>query len=266
MIFQLSHAYITIIFTRDINLKQISAIKVNRVSFINAYNIRSFYEKAGFKRIKENKIYNIYIIFDYNLGIRTQQESALIKKRAKDIGKKTPVVVVSEEEEDIDSTTDNTDEPEPDLNNNTDNTFAEYERAALNSYCKKEHFRRELRDIPIATAFSEKDVIAVSNKMIREEEEAQGKALKAVEAMEENNLFVSGDDTDIDDENRAPSSIQAKGSFTTHKDDEEATPDQQLQEEAMVEHNTPVVKRKKAPITYGRPSTRLQGNKRQKKQ
>ena len=225
MIFQLSHAYITIIFTRDINLKQISAIKVNRVSFINAYNIRSFYEKAGFKRIKENKVYNIYIIFDHNLGVRTQQESALTKKRTKGIGKKTPIMVISEEEEDINSITDNTNEPESDLNDNTDNIFAKYERTVLNSYCKKEHFRRELRDIPITTAFSEKDVIAISNKIIREEEEAQGKALKAVETIEENNLFVSGNDTDIDDENRAPPSIQAKGSFTTHKDDEEATPD-----------------------------------------
>ena len=134
-------------------------------------------------------------------------------------------MVISEEEEDINSITDNTNEPESDLNDNTDNIFAKYERTVLNSYCKKEHFRRELRDIPIATAFSEKDVIAVSNKMIREEEEAQGKALKAVKAMEENNLFVSGDDTDINDENRALSSIQAKGSFTTHKDNEKATPD-----------------------------------------
>jgi len=265
-IFQLSRACTTITFARDVNLKQMSATKVDRASFVDAYNVRSFYEKAGFKRAKGSKAYDVYVIFDHNLGVRTQQESALAKKRAKGMGKKTPVVVVSEEEEDVDSTTDNADEPEPDLNDDTDDTFAEYERAALNSRRKKEHFRRELRDIPIATAFSEKDVIAVSNKMIREEEEAQGKALKAVEAMEENNLFVSGDDTDVDDENRAPPSIQAKGSFTTHKDDEEATPDQQLQEEAMVEHNTPVVKRKKAPITYSRPSTRLQGNKRQKKQ
>jgi hypothetical protein len=102
----------------------------------------------------------------------------------------------------------------------------------------------------------------MSNKMIREEEEAQGKALKAVEAMEENNLFVSSDDTDVDDENRAPLSTQAKGSFTTYKDDEEATPDQQFQEEVMVKHNTPVVKCKKAPITYSRLLTRLQANKR----
>ncbi|PMD27094.1 hypothetical protein NA56DRAFT_697253 [Hyaloscypha hepaticicola] len=207
-IFQLSYAYITITFTRDINLKQISAMKVDRTSFINVYNVRSFYEKAGFKRAKGSK------------------ESALAKKRAKGMGKKTPVVVVSEEEEDIDSITNNANEPEPDLNNNTDDTFAEYERAALNSHCKKEHFRRKLRDIPIATAFSEKDIIAISNKIIREEEEAQGKALKAVEAIEENNLFVLGDDTDIDNENRAPPSIQAKGSFITHKDNEKAIPDQ----------------------------------------
>ena len=182
------------------------------------------------------------------------------------MGKKTPVVVVSEEEENVNSTINNTDEPEPDLNNNTDNTFAEYERAALNSYYKKEHFRRELRDIPITIVFLEKDIITISNKMIREEEEAQGKALKAVETIEENNLFVSGDNTDVNDENRAPSSIQAKGSFTTHKDNEKTTPNQQLQEKAIVEHNIPVVKCKKALITYSCPSTRLQGNKRQKKQ
>jgi len=227
--------------------------------------VRSFYEKAGFKRAKGNKAYDIYVIFDHNLGIRTQQESALVKKRAKGMSKKTPVMIVSKEEEDVDSTINNVNEPEPDLNDDTDNTFIKYERAALNSRRKKEHFCRELRDIPIATAFSEKDVIAMSNKMIKEEE-AQGKALKAVEVMEENNLFVSGDDTDVDDENRAPPSIQAKGSFTTHKDNEEVTPNQQLQEEAIVKYNTPVMKRKKAPITYSRPSTRLQGNKRQKKQ
>jgi hypothetical protein len=102
--------------------------------------------------------------------------------------------------------------------------------------------------------------------MIRKEEEAQGKALKAVETIEENNLFVSGNNTNIDNENRAPPSIQAKGSFTTHKDNEKTTPNQQLQEKAIVEYNIPVVKCKKAPITYDRPSTRLQGNKRQKKQ
>ena len=115
-------------------------------------------------------------------------------------------MVISKEEEDIDSTTDNADEPEPDLNDDTDNTFVEYERAALNSCHKKEHFRREFRDIPITMAFSEKDIIAVSNKMIREEEEAQGKALKVMETIEENNLFVLDNDTDINNENRAPPS------------------------------------------------------------
>jgi hypothetical protein len=50
-------------------------------------------------------------------------------------------VVVFEEEEDVDSTTNNADEPEPDLNDDTDDTFAKYERAALNSRRKKEHFR-----------------------------------------------------------------------------------------------------------------------------
>jgi len=73
----------------------------------------------------------------------------------------------------------------------------------LNSHYKKEHFCRELRDIPIITVFLKKDVIAMSNKMIKEEEEAQGKALKAVKTIEENNLFVSGNDIDVDDKNRA---------------------------------------------------------------
>ena len=39
------------------------------------------------------------------------------------------------------------------------------------------------------------------------EEEAQRKALKAIEAIKENNLFVSSDDIDVDNENKAPPSI-----------------------------------------------------------
>ncbi|PMD26730.1 hypothetical protein NA56DRAFT_654519 [Hyaloscypha hepaticicola] len=141
------------------------------------------------------------------------------------MGKKTPVIVISEKKKDIDSITNNTNKPEPDLNNNIDNTFTEYKRTALNSHYKKKHFYRELRDIPITIVFLEKDIITISNKIIRKEEKAQGKALKIVETMEENNLFISGDDTDINNENRAPSNIQAKGNFTTYKDDKETTPD-----------------------------------------
>jgi 5'-3' exonuclease len=178
--------------------------KVNRASFIDAYNVRSFYEKARFKRVKGNKAYDVYVIFDHNLGIRTQQESALVKKNAKGIGKKTLIVIVFKKEEDVDFIINNVNELEPNLNDDTDNTFIKYKRAALNSHRKKEHFCRELRDIPIIIVFLEKDVIVISNKMIKEEEEAQGKALKAVKAMEENNLFVLSDDIDVDNENRVP--------------------------------------------------------------
>jgi hypothetical protein len=57
------------------------------------------------------------------------------------MGKKTPVMVVFKEEEDVDFITNNVNEPELDLNDDIDDTFAEYERAALNSRRKKEHFR-----------------------------------------------------------------------------------------------------------------------------
>ena len=52
----------------------------------------------------------------------------------------------------------------------------------------------------------------MSNKIIKEEEEAQGKALKAVEALkvvkarkviEKNNLFILSNNTNVNNENRA---------------------------------------------------------------
>ena len=46
-------------------------MKVNKALFINTYNMKSFYEKAGFKRVKGSKAYDIYIIFDHNLGVYT---------------------------------------------------------------------------------------------------------------------------------------------------------------------------------------------------
>ena len=134
-------------------------------------------------------------------------------------------MIVSEEEKDIDSIIDNTDESESNLNNNTDNIFIEYEKVTLNNCYKKEYFCREFRDISITIVFLEKDIIIISNKIIREKEEVQGKTLKTVETIEENNLFVSDNNTNVDNENRVPSSIQVKGSFITYKNDEEVIPD-----------------------------------------